>query len=370
MAAIVFFCSRSFLPAFLSYIAVMSLPLSVLDLSPLPAGSSGAQALRNSLDLAAHVDGLGFLRYWVSEHHNLPSVVSTSPEVLIGHLANVSRHLRVGSGGIMLPNHAPLRIVEAFRVLEALHPGRIDLGLGRAPGSDGRASLALRGSRTARGGDEFPEMIEELLAFAGQVDFPPGSPLRTVRALPDDVPLPPVWLLGSSDYGARLAARLGFGYAFAHHFSAEWTLPAARAYKEGFRPTPGRLTRSHLILTVSVVCAETDAEADRLAASVDLMAVRRAHGQFLPIASVEDGLAYPYSPEERAFVEDFRTKIFVGSPRTVRARLEHLAAETRADELMVSTVVHEHAARRRSYALLAEAFGLVGQDAGAWPQAA
>ena len=347
----------------------MSLALSVLDLCPLPAGSSGAQALRNSVDLAAHVDGLGFHRYWVSEHHNLPSVVSTSPEVLIGHLAAASRHIRVGSGGIMLPNHAPLRIVEAFRVLEALHPGRIDLGLGRAPGSDGRASLALRGSRTARGGDEFPEMIEELLAFAGQMDFPPGSPLRTVRALPDDVPLPPVWLLGSSDYGARLAARMGFGYAFAHHFSADWALPAARAYKEGFRPTPGRLTRAHLILTVSAVCAETDAEADRLAASVDLMAVRRAHGLFLPIASVEEALAYPYSYEERAFLEDFRTKIFVGSPRTVRARLEQLAAETRADELMVSTVVHEHAARKRSYELLAEAFGLE-QGADTWAQAA
>ena len=212
-------------------------------------------------------------------------------------------------------------------------------------------------------------MIEELLAFAGQADFPPDSPFRMVRALPDDVPLPPVWLLGSSDYGARLAARLGFGYAFAHHFSADWVLPAARAYKEGFRLAPGRLTRPHLILTVSALCAETDAEADRLAASLDLMAVRRARGQFLPIASVEEALAYPFSPEERAFVEDFRTKIFVGSPRTIRARLEQLAAETRADELMVSTVVHDHAARRRSYELLAEASGL-GRNNGAWPQAA
>ena len=347
----------------------MALPLSVLDLSPLSAGSSGAQALRNSLDLAAHADRLGFRRYWVSEHHNLPSVVSTSPEVLIGHLASVSKNIRVGSGGIMLPNHAPLRIVEAFRVLEALHPGRIDLGLGRAPGSDGRASLALRGSRTARGGDEFPEMIEELLAFGGQMLFPPDSPFRTVRALPDDVPLPPLWLLGSSDYGARLAAKMGFGYAFAHHFSADWVLPAAKAYREGFRPAAGRLAKPHLILTVSALCAETDAEADRLAASLDLMAVRRAQGQFRPIASPEEALAYPFSSEERAFVEDFRTKIFVGSPRTVRAGLEALAAETRADELMISTMVHSHAARRRSYELLAEAFGL-GREEGAWAQAA
>ena len=336
----------------------MSLPLSVLDLSPLSAGSSGAQALRNSLDLAAHADRLGFSRYWVSEHHNLPSVVSSSPEVLIGHLASVTRHIRVGSGGIMLPNHAPLRIVEAFRVLEALHPGRIDLGLGRAPGSDGRASLALRGSRTARGGDEFPEMIDELLAFAGQEEFPAGSPFRTVRALPDDVPLPPVWLLGSSDYGARLAARMGFGYAFAHHFSADWVGPATAAYRREFRPTPGRLTRPHLILTVSALCADTDAEADRLARSLDLMAVRRAQGQFAPIASPEEAAEYAFSPEEQAFVEDFRAKVFVGSPRTVRAGLEALAAQTGADELMVNTMVHSHAARRRSYELLAEAFAL------------
>ncbi len=347
----------------------MSFPLSVLDLSPLSAGSSGAQALRRSLDLAAHADWLGFQRYGGSEHHNLPTVVSPSPEVPIAHLASVSKNIRVGSGGIMLPNHAPLRIVEAFRVLEALHPGRIDLGMGRAPGSDGRAALALRGSRTARGGDEFPEMIEEVLAFAGQMDFPPGSPLRGVRALPDDVPLPPVWLLGSSDYGARLAARMGFGYAFAHHFSADWVLPAARAYREGFRPVPGRLTRPHLILTVSALCAETDAEADRLAASLDLMAVRRARGQFAPIATPEEALVYPFSPEERAFVEDFRAKIFVGSPQTVRAGLEALAAETHADELMVSTMVHDHAARKRSYELLAEAFGL-GRGDGMWQQAA
>ncbi len=336
----------------------MSLLLSVLDLSPLSAGSSGAQALRNSVDLARHVDGLGFHRYWVSEHHNLPSVVSSSPEVLIGHLAQASRRMRVGSGGIMLPNHAPLRIAEAFRVLEALHPGRIDLGLGRAPGSDGRAALALRRGRS--NGDDFPELFDELLAFGGLEPFPAGSPLSAVRALPDDVPLPPVWLLGSSDWGARFAAQRGFGYAFAHHFSAEWVYPATQAYKEGFRPSskPGRLAKSHLILTVSALCAPTDAEADRLAGSLDLMAVRRARGKFLPIASPDEAAAYPFSAEEREFVADFREKIFVGSPATVRRKLEALAAETGADELMVNTMVWDHAARKRSYALLAEAFGL------------
>ena len=286
----------------------MAFPLSVLDLSPVSAGSTGAQALRNSVDLAHHVDDLGYTRYWVSEHHNLPSVMSSSPEVLIGHLASVSTRMRVGSGGIMLPNHAPLRIAEAFRTLEALHPGRIDLGLGRAPGSDGRAALALRRTRAPGGGDEFPELLAELLAFGGIEKFPDNHPLRTVRALPDDVPLPPIWLLGSSDYGARLAAQMGFGFAFAHHFSADWLLPATRAYREGFQPSAVRLSRPHLILTVSALVAETDAEADRLGASLDLMAVRRMTGQFLPIASPEEARAYPFSPEERRFVADFRRK--------------------------------------------------------------
>ena len=345
----------------------MAFPLSVLDLSPLSAGSTGAQALRNSVDLARHVDGLGYTRYWVSEHHNLPSVMSSSPEVLLGHLAAASTRMRVGSGGIMLPNHAPLRIVEAFRTLEALHPGRIDLGLGRAPGSDGRAALALRRTRAPGGGDEFPELLEELLALGGRAVFPANHPLRTVRALPDDVPLPPVWLLGSSDYGARLAAQMGFGFAFAHHFSADWLLPATQAYRQGFQPSLIGLPRPHLIVTVSALVAATDAEADRLGASLDLMAVRRATGQFLPIASPEEAAAYPFTPQERRYVEDFRAKVFVGSAATVRARLEELAADVGADELMVTTIVHDHAARRRSYELLAEAFSL---RADAWRQAA
>ena len=344
----------------------MSFPLSVLDLAPLSAGSTGTHALQNSLDLARHVDGLGFHRYWVSEHHNLPSVVSTSPEVLIGHLANVSERMRIGSGGIMLPNHSPLRIAEAFRTLAALHPGRIDLGLGRAPGSDGRASMALRRTKSGTG-DEFPELLEELLMFGGEIPFPANHPLRTVRALPDDVPLPPVWLLGSSDYGARLAAKMGLGYAFAHHFSADWVGPATRAYREGFKPTPGRPQKPHLIVTVNALVAPTDAEADVLAGTLDLWAVRRAQGQFAPLPSLEDATRHPWTRAEREFVMDYRTKIFVGGPATVRTRLNALAAETGADELMVTTMAHDYALRKRSYTLLAEAFGL---NASHWQQAA
>ena len=344
----------------------MAFPLSVLDLAPLSSGSTGRQALQNSLDLARHVDDLGFHRYWVSEHHNLPSVVSTSPEVLIGHLANVTQQIRLGSGGIMLPNHAPLRIAEAFRTLEALHPGRIDLGLGRAPGSDGRAAMALRRARSGTG-DDFPELLDELLAFGGQIPFAADHPLRTVRALPDDVPLPPVWLLGSSDYGARLAAQMGLGYAFAHHFSADWLEPATRAYRQGFRPTLGRLERPHLIVTVNALVAPTDVEADHLAGTLDLWAVRRAQGRFAPLPSLEDAVAHPWTLQERALAAENRAKIFVGSPQTVRRRLDGLIAETGADELMVTTMAHEHALRKRSYTLLAEAFGLNSSE---WRQAA
>lgn len=336
----------------------MPLPLSVLDLSPLAAGSTGAQALRNSLDLARLADRLGYTRYWVSEHHNLPSVVSTAPEVLIGQLADVtSPRLRVGSGGIMLPNHAPLRIAEAFRVLAALHPGRVDLGLGRAPGSDGRAAFALRGQGAASRGDDFPELLDELLAFGGVQPFPEDHPLRTVRALPDDVPLPPVTLLGSSDFSARLAARKGLAFGFAHHFSPDWVFAACQAYREGFRPSPS-FVRPHLILTVSALCAETDAAANRLASSLDLFWLRRARGRFEPIASVEEALAYPWTAAERELVAGFRAGAFIGSPATVRAGIERLAAQTGADEVMVTTMTHDHAARRRSYELLADAFSL------------
>ena len=344
----------------------MPFPLSVLDLSPLSSGSTGRQALLNSLDLARHVDGLGYHRYWVSEHHNLPSVVGTAPEVLIGHLASVTEHLRVGSGGIMLPNHAPLRIAEAFRTLEALHPGRIDLGLGRAPGSDGRAAMALRRGKSSPG-DDFPELLDELLAFGGEIPFAADHPSRTVRALPDDVPLPPVSLLGSSDFGARLAAQMGLGYAFAHHFSADWLTPATRAYREGFRPHPGRLGRPHLIVTVHALVAPSDTEADRLAGTLDLWAVRRAQGLFAPLPSPEDAENHPWTPQERSFAAENRSRVFVGGPRTVRIRLEQLIAETGADEVMVTTMAHEHALRKRSYTLLAEAFGLGRVD---WRQAA
>lgn len=335
----------------------MPFALSVLDLSPVPSGSPGGQAVRNTVDLARSADRLGFHRYWLSEHHNLPSLVSSAPEVLVGEVAAATERIRVGSGGIMLPNHAPLHVVEAFRVLEALHPGRIDLGLGRAPGSDGRAAVALRGSRAGSNGDDFPELLDDLLMFGGVQPFPEAHPLRTVRALPDDVPLPPVTLLGSSDFSARLAAKKGMAFGFAHHFSPDWVFAACQAYRAGFQPSP-QLARPRLILTVAAVCAETDAAADRLASSLDLFWLRRARGRFEPIPSVEEALAHPYSEDEREFLAGYRQNLFIGSPATVRTRLEKLAERTGADEVMVTTNVHDHADRRRSYELLAGAFGL------------
>jgi luciferase family oxidoreductase group 1 len=332
----------------------MPLPLSVLDLTPHAAGSTSSRSLHNTIDLGELTDQLGYHRYWLAEHHNLPSIVSTAPEVMIGQVARATRGIRVGSGGIMLPNHPPLRVAENFRVLESLFPGRIDLGLGRAPGSDGRAALALRRSVERVTGDEFPELFEELLYF-GSGKFPAGHPLRGVRALPDDVPLPPIWILGSSDFGARLAARRGFGFGFAHHFSAEWVLPATRAYRENFVPSEHQPT-PYLILTVAAVCAETDAEADFLASTLDLAAVRRSRGEFAPLVNPKEAATYPFSPSERAIVENFRENIFVGAPETVRSGIEALCSATHADEIMITTMIYDHAARRRSYELLAEAF--------------
>jgi luciferase family oxidoreductase group 1 len=339
----------------------MATDFSVLDLSPISSGSTGAHALRNTLDLAQLADTLGYHRYWVAEHHNLPSVASSAPEVMIGHVASVTRRMRVGSGGIMLPNHSPLHVAETFRVLAALHPGRVDLGIGRAPGSDQVTAFALRGSKERLGADDFPEKLNELLAF-GSGEFPRDNLFRSVRALPDDVPLPPVWLLGSSDFSARLAAELGLGFAFAHHFSPDWVLPASRAYRERFQPTAA-MPRPRLILTVSAICAETNAEANRLATTLELAGLRRAQGRFAPLPSPEEALAYNYTAVERQHADAYRKNHFIGSPDSVQWRINELAEQTGADEIMINTMTHGHAERRRSYELLSEVFGLVPDPA-------
>src|SRR5579884_3057794 len=273
-------------------------PLSVLDLSPVASGSTGAQALRNSLDLARLADELGFTRYWVAEHHNMPAIASSAPEIMIGQIAAVTRRIRVGSGGVMLPNHAPLMVAERFKALEALFPGRIDLGLGRAPGTDPATSYALRRRQGISEDDDFLDRFNELMLLEAR-GFPAGHPFANVRAMPADVPLPPIYLLGSSDYSAQLAGHIGAAFAFAHHFANFDAVEAMRLYRDTFKPSPAH-EKPYAILATHVVCADTDEEAERLAHTVDLNIVRRSKGEYLPLASPEEAAAYDYTPADKA----------------------------------------------------------------------
>jgi luciferase family oxidoreductase group 1 len=254
----------------------------------------------------------------------------------------------------MLPNHAPLMVAERFKVLEALYPGRIDLGLGRAPGTDPATSYALRRRQGISEEDDFLERFNELMLLETR-GFPAGHPFHSVRAMPSDVSLPPIYLLGSSDYSAQLAGQIGAAFAFAHHFATFPADEAMRIYRDSFRPSASH-AKPYAILGTHVVCADTDAEADRLAATVDLNFVRRAKGELLPLASPDDALAFDYTPVDRARIAQNRTKLSVGSPATVKARLEPLIASTQADEVMVTTMIYDHAARKHSYELLATLF--------------
>jgi luciferase family oxidoreductase group 1 len=313
-------------------------------------------ALRNTLDLARLADDLGYHRYWVAEHHNLPSIASSAPDIMIGQIAAATSHIRVGSGGVMLPNHAPLIVAERFKVLEALFPGRIDLGLGRAPGTDPVTSYALRRRQDAGGDDDFLQRFQELILFESNT-FPEGHPFRSVRAMPQDVALPPIWLLGSSGYSAQLAAIVGAGYSFAHHFSDHNPVEAMLSYRRQFKPSAARET-PYGILACAAVCADTSDEAERLASTIDLNFVRRRRGEYLPLESPEVAATYPYSQAERGSIARNRARLFVGTRKTVFERLVALIEATEADEVMVTTMIYDHDARRHSYVLMAEAFGL------------
>ena len=337
------------------------IPLSVLDLSVVTTVTRPAAALRNSIDLARHVDGLGYVRYWLAEHHNLASVASPAPDVMIGQIAAVTNNIRVGSGGVMLPNHAPLVVAERFKMLEALFPGRIDLGLGRAPGTDGATAYALRSRLDRREGDDFLERLHELILWETR-DFPPGHPYNNVVAMPDDAPLPPIWLLGSSNYSSELAAQVGMGFAFAHHFATHDAVEAMTRYRSHFKPSGWRAA-PHAILAVAVVAAETDAEAERLASSADLNRLRRDRGQYSPLPSPDEALAYAYTDADRTSVARNRSRLFVGSPGSLMEKLKPLMTASQADELMVITPVYNHEARKKSYSLLADAFELARPEA-------
>jgi len=342
--------------------------LSILDLSPVPAGGSAAQSLRNSIDLARHADSLGYHRYWLAEHHNLANIASSAPDIMIGQIAAATRNMRIGSGGVMLPNHAPLTVAERFKVLEALFPGRIDLGLGRAPGTDHVTSIALRRRQDVRDDDDFLERFQELLLLENN-GYPKDHPFSRVRAMPDDVVLPPIFLLGSSDYSAQLAAQIGAGFAFAHHFASHDAQDAMRLYRDRFKPSQ-HMREPYAILGTAAVVAETADEAERLASTIDLNFVRRAKGVYAPLESPEVALAYDYSPIDRERIGKNRERLAVGDGTMVKARLTQLAAETRADEIMVTTMIYDHGARKRSYELLAEAFSLMPSHAMPQPAAA
>ena len=286
----------------------------------------------------------------------MPSIASSAPDIMIGQIASTTTRMRVGSGGVMLPNHAPLVVAERYKVLEGLFPGRIDLGLGRAPGTDPVTSYALRRRQDDPQRRRLPRPLPGIAAFE-QGGFPEGHPFRNVRAMPADVPLPPIYLLGSSDYSAQLAAHVGAGFSFAHHFSDFDPVMPMTMYRQHFKPSPTR-DKPHAILGCHVVCADTDEEAERLASTVDLNFARRRQGHYLPLPSPEEAAAHVYSPADKALVARNRARLVVGDVAKVMTHLEPLIANTQADELMITTMIYDHEARKHSYELLANAFGL------------
>lgn len=328
------------------------IPLSILDLAPIVEGSTAAEALRNSLDLVQHAEALGYNRYWVAEHHNMDGVASSATSVLIGYLAGGTKTIRVGSGGVMLPNHAPLVIAEQFGTLATLHPGRIDLGLGRAPGTDQMTMRALRRTLATQTEDDFIGDVVELAEYF----HPPADERRPVRAIPGIGCDVPIWLLGSSLYSAQVAAHLGYPFAFASHFAPAMLMQALQIYRARFKPNglPGALTKPYAMVAVNVVCADTDDEAAFLFTSLQQRFLGMQTGKRgplpkpIPVAEM-NALG---SPAERAGMEQMLTVTAVGSPATVHAKLNEIIAQTQADELIIAGAVHDHDARKRSYELL------------------
>ncbi|MBX3191144.1 MAG: LLM class flavin-dependent oxidoreductase [Labilithrix sp.] len=329
--------------------------ISVLDLSPIPSGATASQALRNTIDLAKHVEALGFHRYWLAEHHNAGALASSTPEIMIAAVAAETSRIRVGSGGIMLPNHSPLKIAETFRVLSALYPDRIDLGVGRAAGTDPKTALALRQSRELLAVEGFPAQLDELMTYLAR-ETDPAARFGPIKAVPFGVPPPPLFYLGSGREGADLAARLGLGFAYAHHIVPDGVSEAMRSYRAAFRPSSGpRAARS--ILAVAAICAATEADAEDLARCADLAMVRFGQGlRDMPMPSVEEARAYAFDAEEDVFRRASRARSVVGTPARVKETLRRLLDEAEADELMVVTYVHDHEERKRSYDRLADAF--------------
>ena len=331
-----------------------AIPLSVLDLAPITEGSTAADALRNSLDLARHAERLGYRRHWVAEHHNMPGIASAATAVVIGHIAAGTSTIRVGAGGIMLPNHSPLVIAEQFGTLESLHPGRIDLGLGRAPGTDPATARALQ--RDPLGGRDFPREVIELQRLFGPVQ--PGQAIQAVPGAGLEVPL---WILGSSTYGAQLAAALGLPYAFASHFAPADLFPALELYRSGFRPS-AQLAAPYAMAGLNVYAAETDEEARRLFTTPQQAWANRFRGRGGAYPAPIDDIEAYWTEAEKAQASSMLAYSVVGSAATVRAGLDRFVELTGVDEVMVVTATHDHAARVRSYEILAQAAAAAGAE--------
>ena len=325
--------------------SLSDVPLSVFDLAPVVSGSTANIALRSTLDLAKQTDRLGYYRYWLAEHHGMPGVASSATAVVIGQVAAATNTIRIGSGGVMLPNHAPLVIAEQFGTLEAFYPGRIDLGIGRAVGGSQRAAQALR-STDERSAKTYPEQLDELIEY-----FEPGEG-RAVRATPAEGNKPQVWLLGSSDFSAQLAGALGLPFSFAHHLKAGNMLSALESYRGSFRPSEA-LQRPHVMLSVAVIAADTDERAQWLAGPSKLKFLSRHHRRSILLPTPQEAATYPYTEADKLIIDEGFADKFVGSPETVHKRLHALLDDTGADELMVTTRVHDPADRLRSFELVA-----------------
>ena len=323
------------------------IPFSVLDLSPITEGSDAAQSFRNTLDLAQHAERLGFRRYWLAEHHGMPGIASAATAVLIGHVAGGTSTIRVGAGGIMLPNHSPLVIAEQFGTLESLYPGRIDLGLGRAPGSDQMTAHALRRNLSSDA-DAFPQDVAEL------IDFMSDQPQQKVRAVPGAGLKVPVWILGSSLFGAQLAAMMGLPYAYASHFAPAQMMDAIEIYRARFKPS-AQLAKPHVMLGFNVFAAGTDEEAHVLATSMQQAFVNLRSGRPARLPPPKPGYAQQVGPAEQALLRSVLSCTAIGSPQTIRKGLQDFVARTGADELMITSQMFDHAARKHSYALTAQA---------------
>jgi luciferase family oxidoreductase group 1 len=330
--------------------------LSVLDQSPVRSGGTPADAIHETLELAQHCERLGYYRYWLAEHHSSGGLAGASPEVLIGQVAARTSRMRVGAGGIMLQHYSALKVAEQFRMLETLFPGRIDLGIGRAPGSDQRTTQALAHAAAPLGPGAFPDQVADLLAWLHD-RLPAEHAFAGVRAMPAGPTVPEVWLLGSSSSSAALAAYFGTAFSFAHFINAEGGAEVTRAYVRQFRPSPS-LPAARASAAVFVLCADTEAEALRLVRSRHLFIVRLYTGRHGPYPSVEEAEAYPYTPSELAIVRHAQGRTIAGAPEQVRERVLALAADYGVDELVVVTITHDFKARLRSYELLAQVFGL------------